>query len=371
MGSVGRYSLTGLFSDGERHQPPAYPAIADMKSKPRARLVCIFYSIPANKGFIGVFMKHKSFAVIVPAVILLAVLLVCAGCMGTPARPDINGTAVPAVPAVDITNAEMKTVPVGDITIACREVGSGEPLILIMGYAGTMDLWDTRMVNQLAQQYRVIVFDNRGMGHSTSSDREYTIRLFADDTAGLMDALGIKKAHVMGWSMGTFVAQELTLGYPEKVDKLILYAGNPGGKKALPPAPQDIAALTNMTGTDRERGERLFGELFPPVWMKENPDPSKYFPKVTKTSPPANIMRQEAAILAWNGTYSRLPALQPPLLLIAGEQDVIAPPGNSLLIAEQVPQSWVVRIRNGGHGLMYQFPDEFASIVLTFLAHGT
>ena len=254
--------------------------------------------------------------------------------------------------------------------MAYREAGSGEPLILIMGYAGTMDLWDTRLVNGLAKHYRVIVFDNRGMGCSTSPDTEYSIRLFASDTAGLMDALGIKKAHVMGWSMGTFVAQELTLGYPEKVDKLILYAGSPGGTEALPPAPQDIAALTNMTGTDRERGERLFRELFP-AWLEQNPDPSKYFPRVTETSPPANIRKQDAAIEAWNGTYSRLPAIQQPLLLVAGDQDVIAPPGNSLLIAEQVPHSWLVRIRGGGHGLMYQYPDDLAGIVLTFLAHGT
>lgn len=316
-------------------------------------------------------MKPAIFAMVVPAVLILAVLLACAGCTGTPARPDITGTAVPAVPAGDITKAGMKTVPVGDITIAYRETGSGEPLILIMGYSGTMDMWDTRMVNQLAQQYRVIVFDNRGMGRSTSSDRDYTIRLFADDTAGFMDALGIKKAHIMGWSMGTFVAQELALGYPEKVDKLILYAGTPGGKEALPPAPAVIAVLTNTTGTDRERGERLFRTLFPPAWLKENPDPSKYFPGVEEMSPAENVQRQDAAIEAWNGTWSRLPSLQQPLLLLAGGQDVIAPPANSLLIAGQVPHSWVVRIRGGGHGLMYQYPDECAVSILTFLAHGT
>jgi pimeloyl-ACP methyl ester carboxylesterase len=316
-------------------------------------------------------MKPAIITRVVPAVLILAVLLASAGCTGSPARPDITGTTVPAVPAADITKAEMKTVPVGDITVAYKEAGSGEPLILIMGYGGTMDLWDTRLVNQLAQHYRVIVFDNRGMGQTTSSDKEYSIRLFANDTAGLMDAMGIKKAHVMGWSMGTFVAQELTLGYPEKVDKLILCAGTPGGREALPPEPRVIASLTNTTGTDRERGERLFLVLFPPAWLKENPDPSKYFPRVTETSPPASMQRQDAAIQAWNGSYFRLPAIQQPLLLIAGEQDVIAPPGNSLLIAEQVPHSWLVRIRGGGHGLMYQEPDEVAALVLTFLAHGT
>jgi pimeloyl-ACP methyl ester carboxylesterase len=308
---------------------------------------------------------------IVSGVLILTVLLALAGCTGAPARPGTNGTATPAVPAGDIKRAEIKTVPVGDITMAYKEVGSGEPLILIMGYAGTMDLWDTRFLNKLAKQYHVIVFDNRGMGHSTSSDKEYSIRLFSSDTAGLMDALGIKKAHIMGWSMGTFVAQELTLGYPEKVDKLILYAATPGGKEAEPPSLRVIAALTNTTGTDRERGERLFGVLFPPAWLMQNPDPSYYFPGVTETSPPATILRQDAAIQAWNGTYSRLPAIQQPLLLIAGVQDVIAPPGNSLLIAEQVPQAWLVRIRGGGHGLMYQYPDDLAALVLTFLAHGT
>lgn len=316
-------------------------------------------------------MKPTNFTLIVPAVLILAGLLALAGCTDTPARPDITRTAVPTVLAGDIIKAEMKTVPVGDISIAYRETGSGEPLILIMGYSGTMDMWDTRMVNQLAQQYRVIVFDNRGMGHSTSSDREYSIRLFANDTVGLMDAIGIKKAHIMGWSMGTNIAQELTLDYPEKVDKLILYAGDVGGKEALPPAPQEIAVLTNMTGNDRERGERLLGELFPPAWLKENPDPSKYFPKISSMSPAENVQRQAKAIMTWNGSYTRLPAMKQPLLLITGGQDVLTPPGNSFVIAGQVPHSWVIRIRNGGHGVMYQYPDECASIILTFLAHGT
>ena len=295
---------------------------------------------------------------IMTAVLVLAVFLVIAGCTSTSPQPDT-------------VKAEIKPVPVGDITIAYKEVGSGEPLILIMGYSGTMELWDPRVVNQLATQYRVIMFDNRGMGHSTSSDKEYTIRLFADDTAGLMDALGIKKAHVMGFSMGTNIAQELTLDYPEKVDKLILYAGETGGKEALPPAPQDIDALQNTTGTDRERGERLFRELFPPAWLKENPDPSEYFPRVTSMSPTGNVKRQSAAMMTWNGSYSRLPDMKQPLLLIMGDQDVITPPGNSLIIAGRVPHSWVVRLRGGGQGVMYQYPDAFSGIVLTFLSYGT
>jgi pimeloyl-ACP methyl ester carboxylesterase len=260
-----------------------------------------------------------------------------------------------------------KMVHVSDIDIAYNEYGNGDRLIMVMGYSGTMDMWDPTVIQALAKQYRVITFDNRGMGHSTSSDREYTIPLFASDIAGLMDALGIKKAHVLGFSMGTIIAQELMLDYPEKVDKLILYAADPGGKEMLPPAPKDIEALQNTTGTAKERGERLFFEMFPEAWLKQNPDPSEYFPKVTSMSQAENIKRQWKAMEMWNGSYSRLSTLTQPVLLITGDRDILTPPGNSLVIAEKVPASWVVRIRGGGHGVMYQYPAEFSDIVLTFL----
>ena len=289
-----------------------------------------------------------------------AIALVIVWCM-------VMGCTNPGAPPHEPAQTGYKTVHVRDIDIAYNEYGNGDPLIMIMGYSGTMDMWDPRVIQALAKQYRVITFDNRGMGHSTSSDREYTIQLFASDTAGLMDALEIKKAYVLGFSMGTIIAQELTLDYPEKVDKLILYAADPGGKEKIPPAQKDIEALQNTTGTAKERGERLFLEMFPEAWLKQNPDPSQYFPKVTSMSPAENVKRQWKAMEMWNGSYNRLSSLTQPLLLITGDQDILTPPGNSLVIAEKVPASWVVRIRGGGHGVMYQYPDEFSAIVLIFL----
>ena len=120
-----------------------------------------------------------------------------------------------------------------------------------------------------------------------------------------------------------------------------------------------------------ERGERLFAEMFPEAWLKQNPDPSKYFPKLTAgMSPAENVQRQWKAMEMWNGSYSRLQNMTQPLLLITGDQDVLTPPGNSLVIAEKVPGSWVIRIRGGGHGVMYQYPEEFTREVLTFLKYG-
>jgi len=108
---------------------------------------------------------------------------------------------------------------VGDTKMAYWTYGEGYPLVMIMGYSGTMDMWDPNVIDALSAYYKVIVFDNRGMGKTTTGTRKFTIEQFADDTAGLMDALAIDQAHVLGWSMGTEIAQELTLRHPEKVNK--------------------------------------------------------------------------------------------------------------------------------------------------------
>ena len=262
-----------------------------------------------------------------------------------------------------------RMVSVGDIDMAYQIFGEGDPLILIMGYSGTMDLWAPEMLKELASQYKVIIFDNRGMGKTTASDKEFTIELFADDTRGLLDALGIERAHVLGWSLGTYIAQELTLRYPDRVEKLILYAGDSGGKEAIYPGPEIMDALGDTSASPAERGERLLATLFPQKWLKEHPDPRTYFPEVTETSPPENIERQYQAWQNWKGTYSRLAKITQPTLLITGADDVNTPWQNSLMMIDLIPGAWLVQLEGGGHGVMYQYPKKFSRIVLTFLAN--
>jgi len=259
-------------------------------------------------------------------------------------------------------------IQVGDIDIAYKKFGEGDPLLLIMGYSGTMDLWAPEMLKELAAHYQVIIFDNRGMGETTASDKEFTIELFADDTRGLLDALGIERAHVLGWSLGTYIAQELTLMYPDRVEKLILYAGDCGGKEAIYPGPEIMEALGDTSASSRERGERLLATLFPEKWLKEHPDPRTYFPEVTETSSPENIKRQYQAWQKWKGTYSRLAKITQPTLLITGAEDVNTPWQNSLMLIDLIPGAWLVQLKGGGHGVMYQYPKKFSRIVLTFLA---
>jgi len=245
--------------------------------------------------------------------------------------------------------------------------GEGEPVILIMGYGATMDLWCPEMLAEIALHYKVIIFDNRGMGKTTASDKEFTIELFVEDTSGLMNALNIDHAHLVGWSLGSYIAQELALKYPEKVDKLILYAADCGGEEAINPDPEVLAVLAGASDTTGDREERLFRLLFPEKWLEDHPDPSTYFPIPTGTSSAENIEHQYEAWKDWKGTYSRLPKITQPTLTITGADDVLTPPENAFIIAKRISGSWVVQLEGGGHGVMYQYPERFSRIMLTFL----
>jgi pimeloyl-ACP methyl ester carboxylesterase len=259
------------------------------------------------------------------------------------------------------------TVHVDDIDIAYQELGQGSPVLMISGFAGTRDVWAPNLLGALAVQHRVIVFDNRGMGLSTSSDKAYTIPLFADDAAGLLNALKIDHATVFGWSMGAFIAQELALRHPDKVDRLILFAGYCGGQEAVQADPKILAPLGDQSGTPAERTRRLLPAMFPPSWLQAHPDPGTYFTIPRETVDPRNVDRQSQAIWSWIGTCPRLSTLSVPTLILHGTADVIVPPQNAFIMAQRIPAAWVVQIRGGGHAAMFQYPDEMSATVLTFL----
>ena len=262
---------------------------------------------------------------------------------------------------------EVESVPVGDINITYKVLGHGEPIVLIMGYSSTMDMWDPLFLDNLSSKYKVIIFDNRGMGNTTAPPGNFSIAQFANDTAGLLTALGIEKAHILGWSMGSFVAQELAIRDPEMVNKLILYAADCGGKEAVMPSPQILNDLANTSGSSEERGMRLFNLLFPKDWLSKQPAFYKWFPTPKETSLPDNIERQAQAVSTWSGACDRLGSIKSPVLVVTGTEDVITPPENAFVLAQRIKVSWLVQFEGAGHGLMYQYPDRLAKIVEDFI----
>ncbi len=123
-------------------------------------------------------------------------------------------------------------VPVNGINMYYETHGEGEPLLLIEGLGYSSWMW-YKQIPELSKQYRVIVYDNRGVGNSDKPDSEYTIELMADDAASLLSALGVGSAHVLGVSMGGYIAQELALRHSEKVKSLTLASTNKGEGNSL------------------------------------------------------------------------------------------------------------------------------------------
>jgi len=266
----------------------------------------------------------------------------------------------------DIRNIPVQTTRIDDITLAYRIFGSGDTLILINGFASAMDTWNPPVLQALARQFRVIIFDNRGTGCSGSSGKEYSIPLFAMDTLRLMTDLGFSSAHIMGYSMGAMIAQELTLRYPERVRKLVLVSGDCGGREAVRVSRAVWEKLGDKSGTLQEQAVCMFSLLFPAQWLRDH-DPWDACPEVRETTPEENCARQQETLRSWAGACGRLPAIRSPVLVATGTDDVIIPPKNSEILAGRIPGARLVRFTGGGHGFMYQFPDKFAGVLLSFL----
>ncbi len=273
----------------------------------------------------------------------------------------------PALQNLQVPDGQDQTVRVGDIGVGYRVYGNGYPLVMIMGYGSTMQLWEPALIRTLSSCYKVIVFDNRGMGNTESGQKEFTIGQFADDTAGLMEALGISQAHVLGWSMGSLIAQELVLRHPEKVNRLVLYAAHCDAAM-FPPAPEILQKMTDNSGTPEEQGMRYISVLFPAQWLRNNGQRIReVFYRPMGNISGESVGRQGMAIGEWKGSTDRLGAISVPVLLLAGAEDQLVPVCNSQFMSGKIPGAKLTLVENGGHGLMFQYPDLFCEKVFGFL----
>ena len=264
----------------------------------------------------------------------------------------------------------MPTVTVSDVSIYYETHGEGEPLVLIMGYGGSSGQWFSQIPG-LSQEYRLVVFDNRGTGRSDKPDVPYTMQMLAEDVSGLLEALAIDAAHVYGVSMGGMIAQEFSLRHPDKVISLILGCTNPGGRNSILADAEALAFLF-----DPERGkvppEQKARETVPFLYTQKfidnNPDTVEQF--IAKTleyaTPVLGFRRQSQAIMA-HDTYHRLPQIKAPTLVISGTADRLIPVENSRLLASRIPDAELVILEDVGHGFFTEALEEASKAVLDFL----
>ncbi len=266
----------------------------------------------------------------------------------------------------------MPTTTANGINIYYEIHGSGPPLLLVSGLGYNLWQWH-KMVPGLAKHFQVITFDNRGVGQSDKPTGPYSAAMLAADAAGLLQALGIAKAHVMGHSMGGFVAQEMALSYPEIVDKLILASTNFGGPRHIPVTEEAMAVLTDMTSDPVTRFKNGLVVSTAPGWAEANPEMiEKWLAwRVQNPIDPASYQAQMGVgigLLSEEAAFEhKLPNLQAETLILFGAHDKVVPPGNADLLARKISHNTVHILPNAGHFFPIETSEEANKVIIEFL----
>ena len=259
------------------------------------------------------------------------------------------------------------------IEIEYEVAGDGPPLLLIGGLGAQLISWDDRFCDLLARRgYTVIRFDNRDAGLSSVLDERgvpdllglllgvgsppYLLDDMARDALGLMDRLGIERAHVLGLSLGGMIAQLLALETPARVSSLVAALSGPAGRPTELPAPSVIEALLRPPGADfRERVEGAValrralageGEGFDAEDAQRRAEA-----QIARAYNPAGTMRQAAAVLGTRNHLAELARIRVPAMIVHGELDPLVPFASAKAAADAIPEAVFVGISNLGHDL--------------------
>jgi len=268
----------------------------------------------------------------------------------------------------------MPKASINGINISYKVQGKGEPLILIMGLGGECGDW-LLQARAFRKYYRVITFDNRGVGKSDKPGESYTVKTMADDTVGLMDYLGIDKAHLLGVSMGGMIAQEVAINHPERVRKLILVSTSAGRDEKGGHSPgllramglkedfsdedivsADMGKVMTSLNAHAFSGGAIKLVAVPFCWMR------------MKLFGIEGLKGQFEAAMT-HSALGRLHMIKAPTLVMAGTEDRIVSPSSSGMLASGIPNARLVKIEGGSHTLVAEKSGRFNREVLDFLAH--
>jgi pimeloyl-ACP methyl ester carboxylesterase len=253
--------------------------------------------------------------------------------------------------------------------------GQGEALILIPGLGAngrTSWLWQ---LPAFKKHYKVITFDPRSVGKSSRPKEPYSFRVLADDVVGLMDHLAVKKADVLGHSMGGLVAQELAIDYPDRVLKLVLVSSSLAGGPTIPANPALAEAMGYAEGTTeidfskvdtRKTMKAVIGMSFNKrLYRIAMQLASKYLVKLEELDGMWDQLRAASV----HNTFDRLHLIKAPTLVIVGAGDRITPPHTSEVLAGKIPNARLIMVKGGSHVLTVEMTSRFNREVLGFLSH--
>ena len=292
-----------------------------------------------------------------------ALTIVC----GAGAVPASASAAMPPTGPPDIVAAPtlIASTPAGDV--GYREVGTGSPVLLIMGFGGSMDDWAPSFVDALAARHTVIVFDNAGIGATTPLPSPLSIPAMAGQASALISALHLGRTAVLGWSMGGMIAQALAVLHPRQVSQLILAATQAGTGTSLPIPPAAAAALASPDPAT------VLSVLFPPdqaAAAKSYLTGILQYPGFYAASSSVKA-QQDTAIQQWMAGQDpagrRLSRIRASTLVADGTLDELDPTANDWLLARGIPRAHLVLYPDAGHAFLFQDAAQFVPAAERFL----
>ena len=263
----------------------------------------------------------------------------------------------------------MPKIEVNDINIYYEVHGEGFPLVMITGSAADVNWWIPETIESLSHFFKTIIFDNRGTGRTDKPDIPYSIQMMANDTIGLMDALLIQKAHILGVSLGGMIAQEIAINYPEKIERLILCCTGCGGSKAVIPSNKIIRMMTTVRNKTPEKFvDTLVNVCLTDNFKKNNPGfVAAYKERAMEyVISLKSYQHQMQANMSFN-SYIKFKRIKASTLIMHGKEDVVVPPGNAEVLVNKIPNAKLVMLDNTGHLIFQPEPEKVVNTTKDFL----
>jgi pimeloyl-ACP methyl ester carboxylesterase len=258
----------------------------------------------------------------------------------------------------------MPSIDAAGTELYYERAGEGEPMLLIMGMSGNMLAWGDAFRRELESSFDCIAFDNRGMGRSGRAELPFTIADLAGDALGVLDALEVERAHVVGMSMGGAIAQELALAHPERIRTLTLGATFCGGPGSSLMSGEDMEMLGNAYASgDRERVLRALWEInFSPTHRADDSRFDAFREMSIQHPAPRPVVIQQMQACGRHDTSSRLNQLAMPTLVIHGTADRLVDVSNGKLVAAAIPAPLEL-LDDVGHLFWWEQPERSAELI--------
>ena len=243
-------------------------------------------------------------------------------------------------------------------------------IVFIGGWASYHWIW-FRQIPTLSKKYRCVVFDNRGAGRSSKPDYPYTIKMMADDMVGLLDALGIEKAHILGISMGGLIAQQVALSYPERLRSLIIVSSHFGGPNQIRMDDRTMAlliAVPTETISAEEARDMRYQATFSPGFLQQNKVILEQIERwIAQYPAPLYAQVHQSSATAGFNSESELGKIKAPTLVIHGTADRAVPTENADLLVKRIPGARKELIQDAAHFCIIEKYSEFNDLVLSFV----